>query len=102
MTRNTEHRVEVGCPVLDNDIKERINSQINTILEDNQKARILEPNGEYKTVSSSESERKINSQEEFIRDAEKNIYKILEDEVKISEKIQPVKKGFFKKLFHIS
>ena len=102
MTRNTEHRVEVGCPVLDNDIKERINSQINTILEDNQKARILEPNGEYKTVSSSESERKINSQEEFIRDAEKNIYKILEDEVKISEKNQPVKKGFFKKLFHIS
>lgn len=102
MTRNTEHRVEVGCPVLDNDIKERINSQINTILEDNQKARILEPNGEYKTVSSSESERKINSQEEFIRDAEKNIYKILEDEVKISEKIQSVKKGFFKKLFHIS
>ena len=102
MTRNTEHRVEVGCPVLDKDIQERINSQIKTILEDNQKARVLEPNGEYKIVSSSESERKINSQEEFIREAEKNVYQIILEEPKVIEEKKAVKEGFLKKLFHFS
>jgi polyphosphate kinase len=102
MTRNTEHRVEVGCPIFDKDIKERINSHIETILEDNQKARVLEANGEYKIVSSSESERKINSQEEFIREAEKNVYQIITEEPKVVEEKKAVKEGFLKRLFHIS
>lgn len=94
MTRNTEHRVEVGCPIFDKDIKERINSHIETILSDNQKARILEPNGEYKIICNPE-DRKINSQEEFMLQAEKNVYEIIDEELKKS------RGSFLKKLFHL-
>lgn len=53
-------------------------------------------------VSSSESEIKINSQEEFIREAEKNVYQIILEEPKVIEEKKAVKEGFLKKLFHFS
>ncbi|MCY1514495.1 Polyphosphate kinase [compost metagenome] len=39
MTRNFEHRVEVGFPVLDDDVKEEIREIIELQLQDNVKAR---------------------------------------------------------------
>lgn len=94
MTRNTEHRVEIGCPILDREIKNKINSQINIILEDNQKSRTLDFNGEYK-INCNLEEKPINSQEEFIIQAEKNIYDIIDDERKDQ------RKSIFKKIFHL-
>ena len=61
MTRNTEKRVEVACPILDDKLKARVNSMIEIILEDNVKARKLKSNGEY-TKKAIIGE-KINSQE---------------------------------------
>ena len=61
MTRNTEKRVEVDCPILDDKLKARVNSMIEIILEDNVKARKLKSNGEY-TKKAIIGE-KINSQE---------------------------------------
>lgn len=94
MTRNTEHRVEIGCPILDREIKNKINSQINIILEDNQKSRTLDFNGEYK-INCNLEEKPINSQEEFIIQAEKNIYDIIDDERKDQ------RKSILKKIFHL-
>ncbi len=94
MTRNTEHRVEIGCPILNEEIKTKINLHIDTILKDNQKARILDFNGEYK-INSKLEDKPINSQEEFIIQAEKNIYDILDDERRDQ------RKSIFKKIFHL-
>lgn len=94
MTRNTEHRVEIGCPILDKDIKDKINSQINIILQDNQKARTLDFDGEYR-INYNLEDKPINSQEKFIIQAEENVYDILEDEIKSQ------RKNILRKIFHL-
>lgn len=70
MTRNTENRVEVACPILDKKIKNRINNMIDIMLKDNVKARELNCNGEYirKTITDEE----VNSQERFMRESMEN------------------------------
>lgn len=47
MTRNTERRVEVACPIEQDSIKASINEILETIEYDNCKARMLLSNGEY-------------------------------------------------------
>ena len=48
MTRNTEKRVEVACPILDTDIKKQVNHYLKVMLSDNIKARVLQSDGTYK------------------------------------------------------
>ncbi|MGN0144948.1 MAG: polyphosphate kinase 1 [Clostridium sp.] len=85
MTRNTEKRVEVACPILDDKLKARINDMIEIILKDNVKARELKSNGEY-TKKAIIGE-KINSQENFITESLKNseIFTVL---IQKEEKVQ--------------
>ncbi|MGI6205404.1 MAG: polyphosphate kinase 1 [Anaerovoracaceae bacterium] len=45
MTRNTERRVEVACPVYDPDVQERIHDILNACLKDNTKARKVQSDG---------------------------------------------------------
>ena len=66
MTRNTEKRVEVACPVLDPLVKKRINHMLQIMLTDNVKARILTSSGTYVEKS---GEKNINSQETFMLEA---------------------------------
>ena len=47
MTRNTEKRVEVACPVLDDRIRRQINHDLKIMLSDNVKARVMQPDGTY-------------------------------------------------------
>lgn len=47
MTRNTEKRVEVACPVLDGQIRHQINHDLKIMLSDNVKARIMQKDGTY-------------------------------------------------------
>lgn len=47
MTRNTSRRVEIACPIYDKDIKDQINHQLEIMLKDNVKARILTSEGNY-------------------------------------------------------
>ena len=42
MARNLDHRIEVGCPILDNDIKAELRKMMDIQWRDNVKARILE------------------------------------------------------------
>mgnify|MGYP003489084457 CR=1 FL=1 len=47
MTRNTEKRVEIACPIYDEQVKTRINNILNIMLQDNVKARVLQHNAQY-------------------------------------------------------
>ena len=64
MTRNTEHRVEIACPVKDESIKKKIMHSLDIMLADNVKARLLRSDGSYSKLPS--TEKKINSQEYFM------------------------------------
>ena len=48
MTRNTQKRVEVACPILDHDIKRQLNHYLKIMLSDNVKARVLKSDGTYR------------------------------------------------------
>ena len=48
MTRNTEKRVEVACPILDADVKKQVNHYLKVMLSDNIKARVLNSDGTYR------------------------------------------------------
>ena len=50
MTRNTEKRVEVACPILDDEIKKQINHYLKVMLSDNVKGRIMQCDGSYRKV----------------------------------------------------
>ncbi len=62
MTRNTERRIEVACPVLDAAIAARIEAMMKTVFHDNVKARVLMRDGSYRRQTAPEDEKKINSQ----------------------------------------
>lgn len=67
MTRNTQKRVEVACPILDSEIKNRINRQFEIILADNVKSRVMTRDGTYKLIE--QKKEKVNSQEIFMDEA---------------------------------
>lgn len=67
MTRNTEKRVEVACPIYDEGIKKRLVSNLHVMLQDNVKARAMQSDGTYqKKKIQSEA---VNSQEIFMKEA---------------------------------
>lgn len=67
MTRNTEKRVEVACPIIDVHVKDRLNHLLKVMLSDNVKARSLQSDGTY--IMKEKGEKQINSQEIFMREA---------------------------------
>lgn len=69
MTRNTVRRVEVAAPVLQEDLKQRLQSIFDTMLGDNQKAREACSDGEYRHVSLEPGAEPLNSQEYFYQEA---------------------------------
>ena len=50
MTRNTERRVEIACPVLDPAVRRQIRHYVELYCSDNVKARVLQPDGSYTRV----------------------------------------------------
>ena len=67
MTRNTEKRVEVACPVYDETIRKQLTHMLKIMLTDNVKARELKSDGKYYMKEKGTS--KFNSQEYFMREA---------------------------------
>lgn len=67
MTRNTEKRVEVACPILDDTIKKRLNWMLEVMLADNTKARKMLSDGSY--VLKEKTGEEIVAQEVFMKDA---------------------------------
>ncbi|MCL1984776.1 MAG: polyphosphate kinase 1 [Methanomassiliicoccaceae archaeon] len=71
MTRNTERRVEIGCPVYDEDHKKEISGMLDIMLSDNVKAWEKSPDGSYTLRHPSSPGNRVNSQETFVERARK-------------------------------
>ncbi len=67
MTRNTEKRVEVACPVLDGQIRRQINHDLKIMLSDNVKARIMQKDGTY--MKQTGDDKAVDSQAVFMEEA---------------------------------
>lgn len=89
MTRNTEKRVEVACPVLDDRIRRQINHDLKIMLSDNVKARVMQPDGTY--AKRKITDKAIDSQAVFMEEAIEAAKTAGQ-----KEKIQP-KKGLIQK-----
>lgn len=63
MTRNTVHRVEVGTPILDENLKQQAVNLVKLCLSDNTKARIGQPDGTFQHCIPVTDEHAINAQE---------------------------------------
>ena len=69
MTRNTCRRVEIACPVLDEEVRRRIVGYIELFCSDNMKARNMLMNGCYVPVPRAEGTPSIDSQAELMAEA---------------------------------
>lgn len=67
MTRNTEKRVEVACPILDEGIRAKLVRDLKIMLADNVKARVMTENGTYRKKE--KAEKQVNAQEIFMKEA---------------------------------
>ena len=63
MTRNTERRIEVACPVFDAECKKKIREILDDCLADNTKGRQLEADGTYSEIEVSDGQKKIDCQQ---------------------------------------
>ena len=64
MTRNTENRVEIACPIEDTALRNKLLNSLKLMLADNVKGRQLLPDGCYQRLP--ETSHALNSQEYFI------------------------------------
>jgi polyphosphate kinase len=64
MARNLDKRLEVSVPILDKDLQNQIKDVLNIYLNDNVRARIVDPKGKNEYVTG-EGKRKIRSQYEL-------------------------------------
>lgn len=69
MTRNTQRRVEIACPILDEEVRARIYHILEVMFSDNVKARILGSDGIYHKVTNNEYP--LDAQQSFIEEAMK-------------------------------
>ncbi|MBO5474718.1 MAG: polyphosphate kinase 1 [Lachnospiraceae bacterium] len=67
MTRNTLRRVEVAAPVYDEALKRRLRNMFRTMLSDNVKGRVQQPDGSYQLPEQADTP--VNSQEIFCQEA---------------------------------
>lgn len=74
MPRNLDRRVEILFPVENERLMEEIKHILNTQLEDNMKAHILQSDGEYGKIDK-RGKKRVNSQEQFCKEAKKAIPK---------------------------
>jgi len=70
MTRNTSRRIEIAARVLDEKIATRLMDMLNIMLQDNVKARVLQPDGTY--VNFQNEEKRLDSQMYFYEQAYNN------------------------------
>lgn len=67
MTRNTRRRVEIACPILDADIRERLFHILEVMFSDTVKARVLDSEGIYQKLEGTASP--LDAQQSFIEEA---------------------------------
>ena len=82
MTRNTEKRVEIACPIYDASLQKEILCYFDKLMKDNIKARTLKSNGNYSIIETNSDP--YNSQEECMKTAIELAHTIQEKQEKKS------------------
>lgn len=100
MTRNTTRRVEVAAPILSEEVKKRVLDIFDTQMQDNVKARIMQPDGKY--VRAQRGDIAIDAQSRFYAEAYANAPKPAP--VNDAKAVEPEKEkkgflGWLKRLF---
>lgn len=67
MTRNTERRVEVACPIYSDAVRDEVHRILDTMWQDTVKARVLQPDGSY--ARQNPSEQPLDCQQVFMERA---------------------------------
>lgn len=80
MTRNTEHRVEILCPVYDPQIKKEILDFMNRQFRDNKKGRVFGPDGDLHPIEDGKDP--FIAQNHFMEESSKSLVKLPLDEKK--------------------
>ncbi len=100
MTRNMDNRVEVGCPIYSDEVKEKIHHYIKICLSDTLQARVLGSDGTYSVKADTLSS--VNAQEVLMSEAKQEAKALL-----AAPKPQPVpepepakKTGFFRSRYN--
>ena len=89
MTRNTERRVEIACPVLDPGVRRQLHHYADLLCRDNTKARTMGPEGQYSTIPL-RGEVPLNAQAAMMEEA------VREEEAALAApQLQPAGKGGF-------
>lgn len=96
MTRNMECRVEVGCPIYSEEIKEIINHNIDISLSDTTKIRVLTNDGTY--IMKDNVKSTVVSQDVFLKEAlsKRNKMELLESATSVINQNNTKKLGFFR------
>lgn len=91
MTRNTENRVEVACPVYDAEVKANLNHILDVMLSDNVKARRMLSNGCY--IPKVKEGEEIVAQEVFMQEAMENKTEVTKPKRSLLDKLFAMLKG---------
>lgn len=91
MTRNTERRVELACPVYDENIRERVHRIMEAVLSDTVKSRLLTSEGVYIEKNKSDAQL-ADSQRLLANNAEKESETALNTELKVFKVVKAWKK----------
>ena len=102
MTRNTQRRVEVACPILDPDIKVRILGMLEIMFKDDTNAWDLYPDGRYLLRESIDSDAPLSSQVFFSKEVKLPVSNVNTETVTGNnvESISSVRR-FFKKFMSV-
>jgi len=80
MTRNTQRRVEVACPILDYDLKTRVLWMLDIMFRDNTNAWDLFPDGRYILRESLDPDNQNSSQDFFVGEAQSRAFLLTAEE----------------------
>ena len=101
MTRNTEKRVEVACPIYDINVKNKIYKIIDHNLKDNLKARLLTSNGNYIKVTNDEKNNYDSQRELMNSSINHNFLKSEVPRESIKDQKPKIKRTWWQKLFNL-
>lgn len=91
MTRNTQRRVEVACPIFDRDVRAKLHRILDACLSDNIKARVLQNDGSYCHCTQEGSP--VDSQQLMMDQA-------IEQKMEVPEPVEPEHESIFQRLKH--
>ncbi|MDR2590452.1 MAG: polyphosphate kinase 1 [Oscillospiraceae bacterium] len=99
MTRNTQRRVEVACPILDPDVRNQILWMIDIMQSDDTNSWLLQPDGKYFLTETVDLDSPKSSQMIFTAEAQNRGYNFIKEHMPLEVRIFDQTNNIFYKLF---